>query len=33
LNHRVETTAGVLAEPCGEILTQFFQRQRSLGKK
>ena len=33
LNHQVETTAGVLAEPCGEILTQFFQRQRSFGKK
>ena len=33
LNHQVETTAGVLAGSCGEILTQFFQRQRSLGKK
>lgn len=33
LNHQVETTTGVLAGPCGEILTQFFQRQRSLGKK
>jgi len=29
LNHRVATTAGVLAEPCGAILTQFFQAKRS----
>jgi tRNA(adenine34) deaminase len=33
LNHRVETVAGVLAAPCGEILTRFFQEQRRLGKK
>lgn len=33
LNHRVETTAGVLASSCGEILTRFFQEQRRLGKK
>ena len=33
LNHRVETVAGVLAAPCGEILTRFFQQQRRLGKK
>jgi len=33
LNHQVETTAGILAEACGEILTRFFQEQRSQGKK
>jgi tRNA(adenine34) deaminase len=32
-NHRCEIVAGVLAEPCGAILTQFFQAQRRLGKK
>jgi tRNA(adenine34) deaminase len=33
LNHRCEVVSGVLAEPCGEILTRFFQQQRRLGKK
>jgi tRNA(adenine34) deaminase len=33
LNHRVQTTSGVLAAPCGEILSRFFQEQRRLGKK
>ena len=33
LNHRCLTVGGVLAEPCGRILTEFFQRQRRLGKK
>ena len=33
LNHRAETVAGVLAEPCARILSQFFQEQRRLGKK
>ncbi|MHB1033287.1 MAG: tRNA adenosine(34) deaminase TadA [Pirellulales bacterium] len=33
LNHRAETIAGVWAEPCGEILSRFFQAQRRLGKK
>lgn len=33
LNHRCEITAGVLAERCGKILTQFFQSKRALGKK
>ena len=33
LNHRCHVTGGVLAEECGQILTRFFQRQRSLGKK
>ena len=33
LNHQVETTAGILAQESGEILTRFFQGQRSQGKK
>jgi len=33
LNHRVEVTGGVLAETCGAMLTEFFRRQRNLGKK
>ena len=33
LNHRCQVVPGVLAGPCGEILTRFFARQRALGKK
>jgi tRNA(adenine34) deaminase len=33
LNHRCIVVPGVLAEPCGAILSQFFQQQRRLGKK
>jgi len=33
LNHRVEVTAGVLAEECAQLLRDFFARQRQLGKK
>lgn len=33
LNHRCEVVPGVLAASCGQILTQFFQEQRRLGKK
>lgn len=33
LNHRCELVPGVLAEPCGTILTEFFRRQRAAGKK
>jgi tRNA(adenine34) deaminase len=33
LNHRCLIVSGVLAEPCGAILSRFFQRQRELGKK
>ncbi len=33
LNHRCEIVPGVLAEPCGAILSRFFQQQRRLGKK
>jgi tRNA(adenine34) deaminase len=28
LNHRAEVTSGVLAEPCGEILSEFFRQKR-----
>jgi len=33
LNHRCQIVPGILAQPCGEILTRFFQDQRRLGKK
>lgn len=33
LNHRPEVVAGVQADPCSRILTEFFQEQRRLGKK
>jgi tRNA(adenine34) deaminase len=28
LNHRAQVTPGVLAEPCGEVLSQFFRQKR-----
>jgi tRNA(adenine34) deaminase len=33
LNHRCQVVAGVLAGPCAELLSRFFQQQRALGKK
>jgi tRNA(adenine34) deaminase len=33
LNHRAEVIEGVLAERCGRILSDFFQRRRQLGTK
>ena len=33
LNHRSQIVPSILAGPCGEILTRFFQDQRRLGKK
>jgi tRNA(adenine34) deaminase len=33
LNHRCQIVSDVLAEPCAEILTRFFQEQRQQGKK
>ncbi len=33
LNHRADVISGVLAEPCGRILTEFFEAKRRLGKK
>ena len=33
MNHRCEVTGGVMAERCGQILTDFFASKRALGKK
>jgi tRNA(adenine34) deaminase len=33
LNHRCEVVGGILAQPCGKILSDFFARQRDQGKK
>ena len=33
LNHRAATVSGVMAEPCGDLLREFFIQQRQLGKK
>ena len=33
LNHRISITRGVLAQECGEALTEFFAKQRAMGKK
>jgi len=33
LNHRPEVKSGICAGECGEILTEFFRKQRALGKK
>lgn len=33
LNHRCEVVAGFQAETCGRLLSEFFRRQRRLGKK
>lgn len=33
LNHRCEVISGVLAGPCSNILTDFFEKKRKLGKK
>lgn len=33
LNHRVEITAGVLGETCGELLKEFFQSRRKAVPK
>lgn len=33
LNHQTVVTGHVLAERCGNLLTEFFKRKRSLGKK
>ena len=33
LNHRLEVLGGVLAKEAGGLLTDFFRRQRKLGKK
>jgi tRNA(adenine34) deaminase len=33
LNHRCQSTAGVMSEQCGAILSYFFQQKRQEGKK
>lgn len=33
LNHRCEVFAGILAKECGQLLTEFFENKRRLGKK
>jgi len=33
LNHRAEVEAGILAEQCGQLLTDFFTQKRLLRKK
>ncbi|NLF32008.1 MAG: nucleoside deaminase [Planctomycetes bacterium] len=33
LNHRPDVLGGVLAAECGQALTDFFRRQRAMGKK
>lgn len=33
LNHRAQVVPNVLAVPCGEILSRFFETKRRLGKK
>ncbi len=33
LNHRLEVVRGVLADECAQLLHEFFQRQRAIGKK
>lgn len=33
LNHRARVTAGVMADTCGAILSEFFRQKRQLGKK
>jgi tRNA(adenine34) deaminase len=33
LNHQTAVTGHILADRCGNLLTEFFKRQRALGKK
>jgi tRNA(adenine34) deaminase len=33
LNHRCEIVPDVLARRCGQLLSEFFQKQRAMGKK
>lgn len=33
LNHRSDVTGGVLADRCGNLLTEFFSAKRAMGKK
>jgi hypothetical protein len=33
MNHQCLVTGGVLAEPCGQILTDFFRAKRALKRQ
>jgi tRNA(adenine34) deaminase len=33
LNHRVQVQSGVLADQCAQLLSEFFQSKRAMGKK
>ncbi len=33
LNHQVEVTSGILADECSRLMSDFFRRQREMGKK
>ena len=33
LNHQCLVSTGVMSDPCGRILTEFFEAKRALGKK
>jgi len=33
LNHRIEVISGVRVDECGALLTEFFRKQRAMGKK
>ena len=33
LNHQVNVTYGILSTECGAMLTEFFRKQRAVGKK
>jgi tRNA(adenine34) deaminase len=33
LNHRLQITAGILADDCSALLKEFFKSQRALGKR
>jgi tRNA(adenine34) deaminase len=33
LNHRCEVFGSILAKECGQLLTEFFENKRRLGKK
>jgi tRNA(adenine34) deaminase len=33
LNHQVNVTSGILSTECGTMLTDFFRKQRAMGKK
>jgi tRNA(adenine34) deaminase len=33
LNHRLDVTGGVLADPCGDVLRRFFQKKRRGAKE